>query len=64
MLESRQAPATLTVNTVADNVRADSVLSLREALLVVNGSLGRSLTSAEQAQVVGTLSVLAPCGNV
>jgi CSLREA domain-containing protein len=54
-LENRWAPAVLTVNTVADNTTADSALSLREAISVVDGTLGRSLTSAEKALVTGTL---------
>jgi hypothetical protein len=56
-LEGRFAPATLAVNSVADNTTADGALTLREAVAVVNGTLGRSLTSAERAQVTGTLGV-------
>ena len=54
-LEDRCAPAVLTVNSVADNTTADSALTLREAIQVVNGSLGHSLTTAEKAQVSGVL---------
>src|SRR5258708_31412324 len=55
ILEDRQAPALLTVNSVADNTTADSALTLREAVLAVDGTLGRSLTTAEKALVAGTL---------
>ena len=55
LLEDRTAPAVLTVNSVADNTTADSVLTLREAIAVVSGNLGRSLTTQEKAQVTGTL---------
>jgi predicted outer membrane repeat protein len=54
-LEGRWAPAVLTVNSVADNTNSDNSLTLREAIMLVDGNLGRSLSSAEQAQVVGTL---------
>src|SRR4051812_19315986 len=54
-LEHRLAPAVLTVNSTADNTTSDSALTLREALAVVNGNLGRSLSTAEKAQVSGTL---------
>src|SRR5262249_38709725 len=47
--------ATLTVNTAADNTTADNFLTLREALGVENGTLGRALTAGEQAQISGTL---------
>src|SRR5262249_47052198 len=47
--------AVLTVNSVADNTTADNVLTLREAILSVDGTLGRALTAGEQAQVSGTL---------
>ncbi len=55
MLEERHAPAVLTVNSVADNTSADAGLTLREAIMVVDGNLGRSLSAAEQAQIAGTL---------
>ena len=45
----------LLVNSSADNTTADSVLTLREAIAVSNGTLGRSLTAGEQAQISGTL---------
>jgi predicted outer membrane repeat protein len=54
-LEDRCAPAVLTVNTTADNTTANSVLTLREAVAVVDGTLGRALTAGEQAQITGTL---------
>lgn len=54
-LETRTAPAVLTVNSVADNTVADAKLTLREAILLVDGTLGRSLTPGERGQVVGTL---------
>jgi predicted outer membrane repeat protein len=47
--------AVLTVNSTADNTTADSVLTLREAIALVDGTLGRALTAGEQAQVSGTL---------
>ena len=55
ILEDRFAPAVITVNTTADNTTADSALTIREAVLLTNGTLGRGLTAGEQAQVVGTL---------
>jgi predicted outer membrane repeat protein len=55
ILEDRQAPAVLTVTSVADNTTADSALTLREAIQVVNGNLGRALTTAEKAFVSGSL---------
>jgi hypothetical protein len=54
-LEGRWAPAILTVNSVADNTTTDNTLTLREAINVVDGTLGRSLTSGEKAQISGTL---------
>ena len=54
-LEDRFAPAFLTVNSLADTTAADSSLTLREAVLLVDGTLGRALTAGEQAQVTGTL---------
>jgi hypothetical protein len=56
MVNSPAGPAVLTVNSTADTTTADSVLTLREAIALVNGTLGRSLTAAEQAQISGTLS--------
>jgi CSLREA domain-containing protein len=55
VLESRLAPATLTVNTAADETAADSVLSLREAINVVNTQSEAGLSTAEQNQISGTL---------
>jgi hypothetical protein len=54
-LEGRLVPAVLTVNSLADSTAAGTALTLREAVLLVDGTLGRSLTSQEQAQVNGTL---------
>src|SRR6266851_5730557 len=54
-LEGRWAPAILTVNSVADNTTKDSVLTLREAIQIVDGTLGRSLSTQEQARITGTL---------
>jgi hypothetical protein len=56
-LEDRLAPATLTVNTVADNTGADASLTLREAIALVSNAgnapaaLGRALTTGESAQI-------------
>src|SRR5205085_7860424 len=56
-LEDRHAPATLIVNGVLDNTTSDGLLTLREAVLLVNNSgnasaaLGHSLTTGEQAQI-------------
>src|SRR4051794_3220884 len=55
VLEGRLAPAVLTVNSVADNTSQDTLLTLREAVQVVNGTLGRTLTAGENAQMSGTL---------
>jgi CSLREA domain-containing protein len=55
ILEDRLAPATLTVNTLADEATADTTLSLREAVGVVNSGSTGGLSSAERAQVSGTL---------
>jgi hypothetical protein len=54
-LEDRFVPAVLTVNSLADSTAAGTALTLREAVLLVDGTLGRTLTSQEQAQVSGTL---------
>ena len=57
LLEDRRLPAVLTVNTTADDTTADSTLSLREAIELVDGSLALSaLSTQEQAQVSGSLS--------
>ena len=56
-LEDRTLLATLTVNASADNTTSDSVLTLREAVLLINNAgnagaaLGRALTLGEQAQI-------------
>lgn len=56
--------ATLTVNTTADNIAGDNSLTLREAILLVNNggnasaALGRSLTTPEQSQIVGSFGIL------
>ena len=43
----------LLVNSTADNTTADNLLTLREAIAVVDGTLGRALTTGEQAQISG-----------
>src|SRR5262245_31951520 len=49
--------AVITVNSTADSDTRDTVLTLREAVLVNNRTLAvATLTAAEQAQVVGTPS--------
>ena len=53
--EDRVVPAVLTVNSLLDTTTAGTSLTLREAVLLVDGTLGRALTTAEQAQVTGTL---------
>src|SRR6266851_3831568 len=59
-LEDRLAPAILIVNSTADSNTANSVLSVREAILLVNHAgnapiaLGRGLTAGEAAQVSGS----------
>jgi hypothetical protein len=55
VLEGRLAPAVLTVNATAEETAADSTLSLREAIGVVNSQSEAGLSSAEQAQISGTL---------
>src|SRR5260370_39370535 len=55
ILENRWAPAVLTVNTLVDETTADNTLSLREAINVINSGSTAGLSSAEQAQVSGTL---------
>jgi hypothetical protein len=56
VLESRLSPAVITVNSTADNTTADNFLTLREAMQVADGTLGRALTEGEQALVEGTPS--------
>jgi hypothetical protein len=56
-LEGRLLPATLVVNTTADDITVDDTLSLREAIEISNGTLGLAdLSASEQAQVSGDLS--------
>jgi hypothetical protein len=55
-LEDRLAPATLTVNSTADNTTDTSVLTLREAIAIVNTSPDLSSLSTQiQNQISGTL---------
>jgi hypothetical protein len=56
-LEGRLAPATLIVNTALDENAPDNVLSLREAIRAVNIHSTGELSTAERAQVTGTLGV-------
>ena len=48
--------ATITVNSTDDSNIRDTVLTLREAILVANGTLN-VLTVAEQAQINGTVGI-------
>lgn len=58
-LEDRTLLSILLVNSTADNAASDEVLTLREAVLLVNhdgdanAALGRSLTAGEAAQLSG-----------
>ena len=52
---SARAAGTFTVNSYADNENYDSVLTLREALLVANGSISMGLTDGEKAQLGGCI---------
>ncbi|MBX3728928.1 MAG: IPT/TIG domain-containing protein, partial [Candidatus Sumerlaeia bacterium] len=45
--------ATLTVSSTADNTAADGHLTLREAILLATGQLGRSLTSPPEDRPLG-----------
>jgi hypothetical protein len=59
LLEDRTAPATLTVNTTADNTTDTSVLTLRDAITLVNNggnptSLGQSTMPAGWASQINT----------
>jgi parallel beta-helix repeat protein len=48
--------ATITVNSTDDSNARNSVLTLREAILIANGTLNLpTLTAAEQAQINGTI---------
>jgi hypothetical protein len=55
MLEGRLAPAVLTVNTPLDETTPDGVLSLREAVNVVNTQSTAGLSAAELTHITGTL---------
>jgi hypothetical protein len=57
-LDDRAVPATLAVNGLLDNTIEDHILTLREAVAVVSGTLGRELSAREAAQVGG-----APVGS-
>jgi predicted outer membrane repeat protein len=54
-VNAANVPATLTVNSLSDNTTPDNLLTLREAIALEDGTLGRALTPGEQAQVYGTL---------
>ncbi len=54
VLASSSGPVLL-VNSTADTTTPDTFLTLREAIEIVDGTLGRSLTPGEQAQIAGTL---------
>jgi hypothetical protein len=60
VLEQRLAPASLTISTLADNTTDTSVLTLRDAITLVNsggtpGALGQSsMPAAWAAQITGT----------
>src|SRR6266498_504642 len=56
-LEDRLAPAVLTVDSRTDNNVPDAFLSLREAILLTNGTLKRKLTNGERDQIVGNPGV-------
>jgi hypothetical protein len=48
--------ATITVNSTNDSNTRNAVLTLREAILIANGTLNLpTLTAAEQAQINGTV---------
>jgi hypothetical protein len=53
-LEQRMAPATLTVNTLADN-NPTTTLSLRQAIAVVDHQTEQGLSAQQLAQITGTL---------
>src|SRR5207248_9801142 len=64
ILEDRLVLSTYTVNTLLDNTDADTTLSLREAILLVNNggdaqaALGRSLSAEEAALVTESAPVV------
>ncbi|HMF19564.1 MAG TPA: hypothetical protein VKE98_20320 [Gemmataceae bacterium] len=55
LLEGRLAPAVLTVNTAIDETTPDNLLSLREAVNVVNTQSTAGLSATELTHVTGTL---------
>ncbi len=56
VLENRQLLATITVNTTGDQSAPDSTMSLRQAILVSDGTLAvSSLSTQEQALVSGAV---------
>jgi hypothetical protein len=57
-LEDRHLLAVLTVNTISDTTAADAVLTLREALAVVNSGSTAGLSAQELAQVNTTNTAL------
>ena len=66
-----RASGSLYVNSALDNNAADSVLTLREAILVANGGLTGGLTDDEKAQLggctftgsAGSWTISGGCGN-
>jgi hypothetical protein len=52
LLEDRLAPAVITVNTVDDNIAKDKFLTLREAIMLVNGTLPRNKLSDDEKKLV------------
>ena len=56
---SQAMASTLTVNSTADNTTCDSFLSLREAILMGQGSFTRALTAGEAAQISGSSDLAA-----
>src|SRR3954468_17266020 len=56
-LEARHLLAVLTVNTNLDTTASDAVLTLREALAVVNTGSTAGLSAAELAQVNSTTAL-------
>ena len=57
-LEQHHLLAVLTVNTISDTTAADTVLTLREALTVVNNGSTAGLSAQELAQVNSTAQPL------
>src|SRR3954453_5485106 len=60
------ANGSFVVNTSRDSNRRDTVLTLREALMVANGELTTGFTSEEQAQLGGCIfsatTIVGGCG--